>query len=151
MTKQPTANVSRREFLWRFGGGLGGVAVSQLLGQQLLLAESVSGEEEFNWTHHPAKKKRFVQLFRAGAASQCDTFDYKPELIKRHGEKFDPGGKVELFQSNPGACMKSPWAWKQYGSCGHWASDLVPNIGACADDIAFIHSMVSKSNVHGPA
>ena len=38
----------------------------------------------------------------SGAASQCDTFDYKPELIKQHGQKFDPGGKVELFQSAPG-------------------------------------------------
>jgi hypothetical protein len=152
MTKQPTANVSRREFLWRFGGGLGGVAVSQLLGQQLLLAESFSGKKEFNGgIHHPAKAKRVVQLFMSGAASQCDTFDYKPELIKRHGEKFDPGGKVELFQSNPGACMKSPWDWKQYGQCGKWISDLVPHLATCVDDIAFIHSMVAKSNVHGPA
>jgi hypothetical protein len=72
-------------------------------------------------------------------------------LIARHGEKFDPGGKVELFQSNPGAVMKSPWAWKRYGQCGKWVSDLVPHIGSCADDLAFIHSMTSKSSVHGPA
>ena len=52
--------------------------------------------------HHKPKAKRVVQLFMSGAASQCDTFDYKPELIKRRGEKFDPGGKVELFQSAPG-------------------------------------------------
>ena len=152
MKQQHTANVSRREFLWRFGGGLGGMAVSQLLGQQLLLAESFTGKKEFNGgIHHPAKAKRVVQLFMSGAASQCDTFDYKPELIKRHGDKFDPGGKVELFQSNPGACMKSPWDWKQYGQCGKWVSDLVPHLATCVDDIAFIHSMVAKSNVHGPA
>ena len=65
----------------------------------------------------------------SGAASQCDTFDYKPELIRRNGEKFDPGGKVELFQSSPGAVMKSPWDWKQHGQCGKWISDLVPHIG----------------------
>jgi len=87
----------------------------------------------------------------SGAASQCDMYDYKPELIKRHGQKFDPGEKVELFQSFPGACMKSPWAWKQYGQSGHWMSDLVPHLAGCVDDMAFIHSMVSKSNVHGPA
>jgi len=81
--------------------------------------------------------------------ANVDTFDYKPELIKRSGEKFEPGGKVELFQSDPGAVMKSPWDWKQFGQCGKWISDLVPNLGSCADDIAFIHSMVSKSNVHG--
>ena len=44
----------------------------------------------------------------SGAASQCDTFDYKPALLKRHGEKFDPGGKVELFQSSPENVMRSP-------------------------------------------
>jgi hypothetical protein len=101
--------------------------------------------------HHRARAKRVVQLYMSGAASQCDTFDHKPLLIKKHGEKFDPGGRVELFQSSPGAVMKSPWNWKPYGRCGKYISDLVPHIGSCADDIAFIHSMVSKSNVHGPA
>ena len=58
--------------------------------------------------HHPAKAKRVVQLFMSGAASQCDTFDYKPELIKRNGQPFDPGEKVELFQSNPGRLHEEP-------------------------------------------
>ncbi|GMW03592.1 MAG: hypothetical protein AMXMBFR84_47260 [Candidatus Hydrogenedentota bacterium] len=87
----------------------------------------------------------------SGAASQVDTFDYKPELIKRAGQQFDPGEKVELFQSNAEAIMPCPWDWKQRGQCGKWISDLVPHIASCVDDIAFIHSMVSKSNVHGPA
>src|SRR2546426_445474 len=144
--------IDRREFLGRFGGGLGGIAMIHLLGQHGLLAETATPRPELNGgLHHPAKAKRVVQLFMSGAASQCDTFDYKPDLIKRSGEKFDPGGKVELFQSDPGAVMKSPWDWKQYGQCGKWISDLVPHLGSCVDDIAFVHSMVSKSNVHGPA
>jgi hypothetical protein len=144
--------IDRREFLWRFGGGLGAIAMVQLLGQQGLLAETSAPRPEWNGgLHHRAKAKRVVQLFMSGAASQCDTFDYKPQLIKRSGEKFEPGGKVELFQSDPGAVMKSPWEWKQYGQCGKWISDLVPHLGSCVDDMAFIHSMVSKSNVHGPA
>jgi hypothetical protein len=148
----PQRLFDRREFLWRFGGGLGGIAMAQLLGAQGLLADVAKPRAEWNGgLHHRARAKRVVQLFMSGAASQCDTFDYKPELIKRHGQKFDPGGKVELFQSEPGAVMQSPWAWKQYGQCGKWVSDLVPHIGSCADDIAFIHSMTSKSNVHGPA
>src|SRR5215467_1138087 len=144
--------VDRREFLWRFGGGLGGIALVHLLGSQGLLAETPQPKPEFNGgLHHRARARRVIQLFMSGAASQCDTFDYKPELLKRHGQKFDPGGPVELFQSDPGACMKSPWDWKQYGQCGKWVSDLVPHIAGCVDDLAFIHSMVSKSNVHGPA
>ena len=152
--------IDRREFLWRFGGGLGGIALTHLLATEGLLAAegnpsssptSAATTGVLKGLHHPAKAKRVVQLFMSGAASQCDTFDYKPALIKRHGEKFDPGEKVELFQSDPGNCMKSPWDWKQHGQCGKWISDLVPHIGSCADDIAFIHSMISKSNVHGPA
>ena len=54
----------------------------------------------------------------SGAASQCDTFDYKPRLILDNGKKWDPGEKVELFQSDPGNWMKSPWGWKQYGRSG---------------------------------
>ncbi|MFL5243523.1 MAG: DUF1501 domain-containing protein [Gemmataceae bacterium] len=146
---------SRRRFLWHSGGGLGGIALAYLLGQDGLLAADKpvgKGKPELNGgLHHKAKAKRVVQLFMSGAASQVDTFDYKPELIKRHGEKFDPGGKVELFQSSPGPVMKSPWSWKQYGESGKWISSLVPHLATCVDDIAFLPAMVSKSNVHGPA
>jgi hypothetical protein len=136
---------SRRDFLWQLGGGLGGIALAHLLGTEGLLADTTSG------LHHPARATRVVQLFMSGAASQCDTFDYKPLLIQRNGQAFDPGGKVELFQSQPGAVMQSPWGWKQHGQCGRWMSDLVPHIASCVDDIAFLPAMVSKSNVHGPA
>ena len=47
--------------------------------------------------------------------------------------------------------MASPWDWKQHGQCGKWVSGLVPHLASCVDDIAFVHSMISKSNVHGPA
>jgi hypothetical protein len=145
--------LDRRSFLWRLGGGLGGIALAQLLADGGLLADSPGGPRpELNGgIHHPARAKRVVQLFMSGAASQCDLFDYKPELVRRHGEKFEPGEKVELFQSDPGTVMKSPWDWRPHGECGKWMSGLVPQLGDCADDIAFIHSMVSKSNVHGPA
>lgn len=144
---------TRRQFLWQLGGGLGGVALAQLLGEQGLLADSAAaGRTDLNGgLHHRARAKRVVQLFMSGAASQCDMFDYKPELIKRHGQPFDPGEKVELFQSVPGACLKSPWQWKQHGQCGKWMSSLVPHLAECVDRMAFVHSMVSKSNVHGPA
>jgi hypothetical protein len=127
------------------GGGLGGIALASLLGRDALLAAAPHG------LHHPAKAKRVVQLYMSGAASQCDTFDYKPRLIKDHGKPWDPGEKVELFQSSPGQTMQSPWKWRQYGRCGKWINDCVAPLGACVDDLAFVHSMVSKSNVHGPA
>jgi hypothetical protein len=137
--------LDRRSFLWHAGGGLGGIALSYLLARDGLLAAPAGRP------HHRAKATRVVQLFMSGAASQVDTFDYKPLLIRKHGQKFDPGGKVELFQSVPGNCMKAPWKWRQHGKCGKWVSDLLPCLATCVDDIAFIHSLASKSNVHGPA
>jgi hypothetical protein len=101
--------------------------------------------------HHPARASRVVQLYMSGAASQVDTFDYKPLLSKLAGQQWDPGEKVELFQSDPGYVMPSPWGWKQHGECGKWVSDLLPHLATCVDDMAFLHAMVSKSNVHGPA
>ena len=144
--------MNRRDFLWRSGGGLGGIALASLLCRDGLFGGTAhAGEGVMKGLHHPAKAKRVIQLFMSGAASQCDMFDYKPGLIKRNGQKFDLGAGVQLFQSAPGACLKSPWDWKPYGKCGKYMSDLVPHLASCVDDIAFIPSMVSKSNVHGPA
>src|SRR5574341_1329480 len=105
--------LDRRQFLWQLGGGLGGIALADLFGA------------EKHGLHHKAKAKRVVQLYMSGAASQCDTFDYKPRLVKDHGKPWDPGEKVELFQSTPGQTMKSPWKWRQYGQCGKWINDCV--------------------------
>ncbi|MEZ5398516.1 MAG: DUF1501 domain-containing protein [Bryobacteraceae bacterium] len=132
--------MKRRDFLWNYGGGLGGLALAHLLGREEAWAQAGN-----------ARAKRVVQIFLSGAASQCDSFDYKPALLAKAGEKWDPGEKVELFQSNPGAVMPSPWDWKQYGQSGKWVSGLFPHQASCVDDMAFVHSMVSKSNIHGPA
>ena len=61
------------------------------------------------------------------------------------------GSQQAVFQSSPGKVMASPWEWSQHGECGRWMSGLVPRLAECVDDIAFIHSMTSRSNVHGPA
>ena len=158
------SRIPRRDFLWRFGGGLGGIALAHLLGRNDLLADSLkvgdrglttaAARPELNGgLHHRAQVKRIVQLFMNGGASQCDTFDYKPELIKRHGQKFDPGdgSRVEAATSTPGNVMKCPFEWKQHGQCGRWVSSVLPEIATCVDDLAFILSMASKTNVHGPA
>lgn len=151
--RMPVAQ-SRREFLWQAGGGLGGIALAHLLASEGLLAGDAAEPNTGRSTaalHHPAKATRVVQLFMSGAASQCDTFDYKPALIQRAGQPFDPGGKVELFQSNPGVVMPSPWKWRQHGQSGKWVSDLLPCLAECVDEMTFLPSMVSKSAVHGPA
>ncbi len=86
-----------------------------------------------------------------GGVSQMDTFDYKPELNRRHGQRFDPGSHVEAPTSAPGNLMKSPFAFQQYGESGRWVSSVFPEIATCVDDLAFLMALSSKTNVHGPA
>ena len=104
--------LDRRRFLWNAGGGLGGIALAHLLGTEGVLAEDRTPRETRDrprgGLHHPARASRVIEFFMSGAASQCDLYDYKPLLIKKHGDSFNPGGKVELFQSDAGRCDEEP-------------------------------------------
>ncbi len=145
---------SRRDFLWSFGGGLGGLALAQLMAEEGELPGTVKPKAEFNGgLHHVAKVKRVVQLFMNGGVSQPDTFDYKPVLEKGHGKPFDPGTseRVEGVTSTPGNLMKSPFPFKQHGQCGRWVSSMLPHLATQVDRMAFLMAVASKSNVHGPA
>lgn len=135
---------TRRDFLDSLSTGLGGIAFASLLQRETVAATPL---------HFAPKAKRVIQLFMNGGASQCDLFDYKPQLIARHGQTFDPGPgeRVEASISTPGAVMKSPFDWAQHGQCGRWVSSALPQLAKHVDDMAFLMAMTSKSNVHGPA
>ncbi|MBI1370172.1 MAG: DUF1501 domain-containing protein [Planctomycetes bacterium] len=148
-------HTSRRQFLFNYGGGLGGIALAAMLGRdRLLAAEHRLGAgvmQAHGGLNYIPKAKRVVQLYMSGAASAVDLFDHKPKLYADDGKKWDPGEKVELFQSSPGATKAPPWKFRRYGRCGKMLGDAVAPLGECVDDLAFVHNMVSKSNVHGPA
>ncbi len=131
--------LSRRDFLHTAGGGLGGLALAALLTER--------GQAE---PHHAPKAKRVIQIFCPGGMSHIDTFDYKPELEKRAGQPFDPGGKLQFFASKPGNCQPSHWKFRQHGQCGRWVSDLFPKLATCVDEMAFLYSMRSQTALHGP-
>src|ERR1700682_6026808 len=148
-----TDQIPRRDLLWRLGGGLGGIALASILGQDGLLAgteripEKLRPRADLNGgLHHRAKVRRVIQLFMNGGVSQMDTFDYKPELTKRHGQKVDFGIKAAVT-SLPGAVMKSPFEWKRQGQWGRWVSSVFPHLAGCVDDLAFLMAMASKTNV----
>ena len=101
--------------------------------------------------HHLAKAKSIIHIFCPGGLSHIDTWDYKPELEKRNGKPFDPTGELQFFASKPGNCQGSFWKFRQHGESGKWMSDLFPHLSTCVDDMAFIHSMVNKTALHGPA
>ena len=139
--------MDRRSFLWQSGGGLGGIAISQLLSRDVI----AKAPADLNGgLHHRAKAKRVIQLFMTGGASPMDTFDYKPELVRLHGQKLGPKDKPEGFTAMPGALMKSPFEFKQYGQSGRWVSSVFPHQAKWVDEMAFLMAMASKTNVHGP-
>lgn len=149
--KRPGVGVSRRDFLWNLGGGLGGIALTQLLGSQALLAGTVPGRPGLlanGGLHHAPKARRVVQFFMAGGASHLDLWDYKPELVKRHGQPSDFGEHVEAFQDGLGPWKAPIWAFKPYGDCGKALAEPVAALGRVADSMAFVHNMVGRSGVH---
>ena len=134
---------TRRNFLQ----SLSGTALASLLHREAAAASPLAPKGG----HHAAKARAVIQIFCPGGLSHVDTWDYKPELEKRQGKPFDPDGKLQFFASKPGACQQSWWKFRQHGECGRWMSDLFPRLAAKVDDMAFIHSMQSKTALHGPA
>src|SRR4029079_15841944 len=132
--------MTRRDFLFHSGGGLGGIAFAALLNSDRLGADC--------GLHHKPKAKRVVQLFMAGGASHVDLFDFKPELVKQHGKPAEFGEHVEAFQNGLGPWLKSLWEFKPYGQTGKQLSEVVAPLGAVVDELAFIHNMVGKTGVH---
>ncbi|HSI12429.1 MAG TPA: DUF1501 domain-containing protein, partial [Chthoniobacter sp.] len=138
---------NRRDFLWQLGGGLGGVALTSMLAKAAEAKNPLAPKRP----HFAAKAKAVIQIFCPGGLSHIDSWDYKPELARRNGQPFDADGKLQFFASKPGSCQGSYWPFRQHGQCGRWMSDLFPQLATCVDDMAFIHSMQSKSALHGPA
>lgn len=141
---------SRREFLGRTGGGFGLIALWHFLGSEAKADEAPASDLN-GGLHHRAKAKRVIQLFMNGGASPMDTFDYKPELERLHGQALGPKEKPEGFTGAPGAVMKSPYKFDRHGESGRWVSEVFPHQAKIVDDLAFLMAMASKTNVHGPA
>ncbi|MBJ45092.1 MAG: sulfatase [Planctomycetaceae bacterium] len=143
-------NCNRREWMMDAGGGFAGLALSALLAADA----GAETDQNFSGLHHPAKVKRVVQLFMNGGVSPMDTFDPKPRLQALDGTRFDPGDgqKVESVTGSPGfKVLKSPFKFRQYGESGRWVSSVFPHVAGIVDDLTFLMSMTSKSNVHGLA
>ena len=145
---------SRRQFLMQTMQGFSGVALAAMLTDEVL-GESprINPTKPYapRSAHFAPKAKRVIEVFCSGALSHVDTFDFKPELIKHHGKPLPGNEKLVSFQGPNGNLTKPLWDYHPYGQCGKQVSDLVPHIGALADEICFFHSLTNKSNTHGPA
>ncbi|HEU4754580.1 MAG TPA: DUF1501 domain-containing protein, partial [Armatimonadota bacterium] len=102
--------------------------------------------------HFPSKVKTVIWLFMNGGPSQVDTWDYKPELEKHHGEELKGFDKdTGFFVDQVGPIMKSPFKFARHGQSGTWVSEIFPNMARHVDEMAFIHSCFTETNNHSPA
>ena len=141
--------LTRRRFLGNVYSGLGGVGLMHLLGRAAA-AEQPAWEAGRGQTHHAPKAKRVLQIFCPGAASAMDLWEYKPSLEKYHGKPLPGEENFVSFQGKNGNLMKSPWEFAPAGESGKLITSMLPQMARHVDDIAFIHSMHSKTNTHGP-
>ncbi len=136
-----TFQMTRRAFLSRSAGGLGGIALAHLLRpESLFAADKPRG-----------KAKSIISLFQHGGPSQMDLFDQKPELNKWAGKPY-PGGNLEVhFDKQAGNVLEAPYQFGRHGQCGMELSELLPHTGSIADDITLIRSMNTESVDHESA
>ena len=128
--------LDRRSFLRHAGTGLGGIALAALLAEQGLLARDAEVKKPIRpeirpeaplasrKPHFAPKAKRVLTIFCSGAVSHVDTFDYKPELVKRHGKPLPGAEKLVTFQGEQGNLIKPIWQFKPRGQSGQ--DDLRP-------------------------
>ncbi|MGK0200176.1 MAG: hypothetical protein ACI91J_003466 [Yoonia sp.] len=149
--------LNRRNFLSDSARGLSGIALASLLQESGALGAapirpSIDPGLPFaaRDTHFTARAKNVVVIFCSGACSHLDTFDYKPELLSRHGQPMPGADGLKTFQGEQGNLTRSPWEFRPRGQSGKMVSDLVPMLGELADEMCFVHSLHGKTNTHGP-
>jgi len=152
----------RREFLFKSGGGISGLALAYLLNREQLLnaepneaeacAAAAVGVNPYapQPPHFKPRATAVISLFMGGGWSQVDTFDPKPALMKYAGQPID--GKVQgdviVRQGYPGPLMPSPFAFRKSGQSGIEVSELFPHLSGHVDEIAFLRSVYGRSNDH---
>ncbi|MCW5557645.1 MAG: DUF1501 domain-containing protein [Verrucomicrobiae bacterium] len=152
----PSAGLSRRQFLNRFGLGLGGVALADLLSP----AAASTGTPVAGLvgpTAIRARAKRVIYLFMAGGPSQLETFDYKPLLNQRQGEPLPDsvrmGQRLTGMSGNQAVLPLAGSAFKfhQHGRSGAWVSELLPHTAGVVDDLCIVRSLFTEAINHDPA
>ena len=146
---------SRRWFLKECGLGLGKIAAASLLSAAI----SARANNQANallprQPHFTGKAKRVIHLFMAGAPSQLDLFDHKPELAKLEGKPLPPsviGGQRYAFIRPDAAVLGPRFKFSRAGNSGAEISEMLPHLREVVDDICLIKSMKTDQFNHAPA
>ncbi|KAA5540088.1 DUF1501 domain-containing protein [Roseiconus nitratireducens] len=150
--------VTRRQLFQSCGVGLGKISLASMLASDFAMASGDSGPSasagDAPGLHFPAKIKRVIYLFMAGAPSQLDLFDHKPELTRLEGKPIPPsviaGQRYAFIQ--PDAAVLSPrFSFQRYGQCGAELAETLPHLSKVVDDLAIIRSVHTDQFNHAPA
>jgi hypothetical protein len=149
---------TRRQFLGRATRGIGGMALASLLTPRAFAAdvpETGPWHGAVNPLHFAPKAKRVIYLYMAGGPSHLETFDYKPELAKRHGQPMPKsvtdGQQLAQLQGQDLNCFGPQFSFAKHGKSGQEISEALPNVAKIADDICIIRSMKTEQINHDPA
>jgi uncharacterized protein (DUF1501 family) len=149
---------TRRHFLQRATVGIGAAALGTLLDlDSLTPSAAAAADRTLSAPHFPPRAKRMIYLFMAGAPSQIDLLDYKPDL----GKLFDKdlpdsirmGQRITTMTSGQTRLPVAPsiYKFKQYGPAGAWVSDLLSQTASVADQLAIVKTVHTEAINHDPA
>ncbi len=145
--------IARRHFLRECGVGLGKMAFAGLL-TDALTSSSLGNVLAPKQPHFPAKAKRVIHLFMAGAPSQLDLFDFKPELTKLAGKPLPASviaGQRYAFIRPDAAVLGPQFAFARHGQSGAEISEMLPWLAKIADEICLVKSVKTDQFNHAPA
>ena len=147
--------ITRRWFFKQCGVGLGSMALHSLLANKAVAAALPQAINPLAAKKPPlpAKAKRVIYLFMAGAPSHLELFDYKPELAKWNG-KLPPAELLKGYRAafiNPNATLLGPkFKFARHGNSGAELSEILPHLAEVADDLTIIKSMNTDAFNHAP-
>jgi hypothetical protein len=155
-TKQARARyLTRRWFLSECGVGLAGIAAHSLLASEAG-AKTAAPENPLapRQPHFPAKAKRVIYIFQAGAPSHLELFDNKPELAKHDGQ-LPPAELLKGYRAafiNPNSALLGPkFKFARHGQCGMELSEVLPHTAKVVDDLCLVRTMQTEAVNHAPA
>ncbi|MFO1046059.1 MAG: DUF1501 domain-containing protein [Planctomycetaceae bacterium] len=144
----------RRCFLEKTACGLGSMALASLLGNEASAAIDHRRKTVPAGPHSSARAKNVIFLFMAGAPSQYDLFEPKPEMQRLHGQPVPQSfleGLSDGLIKGSARVFASPRKFARFGECGMDFSDYLPHLATCADDLCMIRSMQTDVSNHDPA
>ena len=136
---------TRREFLKHTGAGIGAMALASVLNGAGTAAQR---------PHFQPRAKRVIYIHLVGAASQLDLFDYKPELVKRNGQKCPDhmfkGKRLAFIREHP-VLLGTRFKFQRHGQAGIELSEHLPQLGGMADELCLVKSIRTEHFNHAPA